>query len=143
MIQNLKDFNNQWILFGLLFFSMIAFSMVFMENNNEYGLGNAQDRFNDSSNSMYGKLTSVESTGNNLLNISAENNPEISDLGSKDSVATSYGIMGSAKGYLDSFKLFMSWILYGTVGDMLIKIFVGMFSLTALYYVVKWIRAGI
>jgi len=26
---------------------------------------------------------------------------------------------------------------------MLIKIFVGMFSLTALYYVVKWIRAGI
>jgi len=77
-----------------------------------------------------------------LLNITAESNPEVSDLGSRDSVAVSYGLKGSSKGFIESTQMFMSWIFVGTTGDIIISIFIGLFSISSLYFITKWIRQG-
>lgn len=140
--KDLKEFNNQWIMFGLLFVCLISFASVFMASNNPEGLGSAQDKFDAYGNDMTSKLVTVEGTGNSLLNISAETNPEAGLLGSRDSVATSYGTMGNAKGFVDSFKLFMGWMFAGTNGTLLISVLIGMFSLTALLLIIKKVRQG-
>jgi len=141
-IDNLKDFNIEWILFGLLFFCLMSYAVVFMAENNADGLGSASNKFNNYTTDMKNQLVKAEGNANSLLNISAQNDPEVSDLGSKDSVATSYGVMGNAKSFMTSFKLFMGWMLTGTAGQMLISIFVGMFGFTSLYFITKWIRQG-
>ena len=141
-LENLKEFNIQWIMFGLLFFCLMTFAVIFMENNNPDGLGNVQDKFDEYNSDMQSNLMVVEGDSNSLLNISAQNNPEISDQGSKDSVATSYRMMGGSRSFLTSFKVFMKWMITGTAGQMLISLFVGMFGLTALYFITKWIRQG-
>lgn len=140
---NLKDFSINWVLFGLLFFCMITFSISFMFYNNPIGLGDADDIFEDAQTNVQGKLRSLPEESNALLNITAETNPEVSDLGSRDSVATSYGITGSSKGFFESSKIFMGWVLVGTTGELLIGVFGGLFSLTGLYFITKWIRNGI
>ena len=142
-VENLKDFAIQWTLFGLLFFSLLAFATTFIYNNNPGALGDEGDKLGIYQTDMEGKLLIIEDSSNNLLNISAQNDPEVSDQGSKDSVATSYGIMGTSKTFLDSTKLFMGWIFTGTAGKMLVSIFVGMFGLLSVYFITKWIRNGI
>ncbi len=140
--QNLKEFNNEWILFGLLFFSLMTFATIFMAENNQDGLGSSQAKFDTYSSNVQSNLVAIDANSNDLLNISIQNNPEASFLGSRDSVATSYGLFGNAKKFLDDFKLFMSWILIGTAGQLLVSVFVGMFGLTALYFIYKWIRGN-
>lgn len=139
---NLREFSNEWILFGFLFFCLMTFTVVFMANNNADGLGNSADKFSGYSSDIQSNLVGVEETTNSLLNISAQNNPEISNLGSKDSVATSYGIFGSAKLYFTSFTQFLGWMFVGTSGQVIIGVIVGMFGLTALAFIYKWIRTG-
>lgn len=139
---NLKEFNNEWILFGLLFFCLMTFTVTFMANNNEGGLGNSADKFSGYSSDVQGNLVGMEDTSNSLLNISAQNDPEISNLGSKDSVATSYGVFGNAKLYLVSFTQFVGWMFTGTAGQVIIGVIGGMFALTGLYFITKWIRTG-
>lgn len=141
-ITNLKDFNNEFILFGFLFFSMMTFTILFMANNNVDGLGNTADKFDSSIVSVQSNLLNVDNGSNELLNISAKQNPQVSFLGSRDSVAISYGFFGNAKNFLDSFKLFMGWILIGTAGQMITAVIVGMFGLTSLYWITKYIRTG-
>lgn len=140
--QNLKEFNNEWILFGLLFFCLMTFATIFMVENNEDGLGSSKDKLDAYSSDVQSKLITIEGDSDSLLNISAQNDPEISFQGSKDSVATSYGMFGNSKKFMDSFKLFLGWIITGTAGQMLVSIFVGMFALTGLYFITKWIRQG-
>lgn len=142
-IDNLKDFSIQWVLFGLLFFSLLAFATTFIYDNNPGSLGDAGDNLGRYQSDINSNLYQVEDDSDILLNITSENNPEVSDLGSKDSVATSFGIMGSAKTFLDSSKLFMGWIFTGTAGQMLVAVFVGMFGLLSLYFITKWIRNGL
>ena len=141
-INNLKDFAVQWSLFALLFFSLMTFAGVFVANNNADAFGNTQDKFDTYTASIKSNLVSLENESNTLLNISALNNPEESFLGSRDSVATSYGITGTAKSFLDSLKLFMGWIFTGTQGQILITVLVGMFGIISLFYITKWIRTG-
>ncbi len=140
---NLKDFSINWVLFGLLFFCLLSFAVSFMFNNNPLGFGDSGDFFEDTALNMQGKLLALPNNSNALLNITSETNPEISDLGSRDSVATSYGIMGTSKGFFESSKIFMGWVLTGTVGQLLVSVFGGLFSLVALYFITKWIRNGI
>jgi len=111
--------------------------------NNPGSLGDAGDNLGRYQSDINSNLYQVEDDSDILLNITSENNPEVSDLGSKDSVATSFGIMGSAKTFLDSSKLFMGWIFTGTAGQMLVAVFVGMFGLLSLYFITKWIRNGL
>jgi hypothetical protein len=142
-VDNLKDFSMQWITVGLLFFSLLIFATTFMFNNSPNALGDSQNKFNSYSDNMSSKLLLVENSANSLLNISSQTNPEISDQGSKDSVATSYGIMGTSKSFLDSSKSFLGWMFSGDSGKMLISLIGGIFGLSSLYFITKWIRNGI
>ena len=94
------------------------------------------------SSSVQSNLISVEEDSNVLLNISSQTDPEVSDLGSKDSVATAYGISGNSKGFWESTKIFMGWILTGTLGQILAAVFGGLLGIGLLYFITKWIRAG-
>ncbi len=141
-LTNLREFSNEWILFGLLFFCLMTFALLFMVNNNSIGLAEAGEKFDNLSSGMQSNLVAVEGKSDSLLNISAQSNPEISDLGSKDSVATSYGVMGNARGFMTSFKVFLGWMITGTAGQMLVSVIAGLFGLTALHLITKWIRQG-
>lgn len=141
-IDNLKDFSIQWVLFGLLFFSLLAFATTFIYNNNAGALGTAGDKLDIYQTDMQGNLVATSADTEVLLNLTAQNNPEVSNLGSKDSVATSYGIFGTAKTFLSSSRLFMGWIIEGMSGQILISVFFGMFGLLSLYFITKWIRSG-
>lgn len=141
-MNSLKDFSIEWVLFGLLFFSLMTFAVVFMANNNADGLGSAQGQFDFYIQNTSGNLISVEVDSNRLLDISAENNPEVSFQGSKDSVTTSYGIVGNARNFMSSFQLFMGWILVGDSGQLIVSTLVGMFGMMSLYFITKWIRQG-
>lgn len=140
--ENLKDFAIEWSIFALLFFSLMTFASLFVSFNNPTAFGDTQDKFDTYTTSIQSNLLSLENESNVLLNVSALNNPEESFLGSRDSVATSYGIMGTAKAFLDSLKLFMGWIFTGASGRILISVLVGMFGILSLYFITKWIRTG-
>ena len=137
---NLSEFTIQWVFFGLLFFSLLSFAVVFVANNNADAFGISSNKFDTTT--IQSKLISVETNTDPLLNITAESNPEVSDLGSRDSVAVSYGLKGDSKGFIESTTMFMGWIFVGTTGDIIIGIFVGLFSISSLYFITKWIRQG-
>ncbi len=137
---NLKEFANQWILLGLLFFSLVSFAIYFTANNNPDALGSSGDRLSGFGSDIQSRLVVVEDDTDALLNISSQTNPEVSRLGSRDSVATSYGITGNSRSFWVSIKLFMGWILTGTSGQILISVFGGLFGFTVVYYIAKFIR---
>ena len=138
---NLKDFAVQWVFFGFLFFCLLSFAVVFVANNNADAFGDSASKFDTSA--LQGNLTGIPAETNTLLNISAESNPEVSDLGSRDSVATSYGLKGTSTGFVKSTQMFMSWIFTGDAGKVIISVFVGLVGLLALYFITKWIRQGV
>ncbi len=142
-LDNLKDFNIQWVTISLLFFSLMTFTLFFMYNNSPDALGEYGDKFETTESGIQSKLIAVEGDSNTLLNVSSQNNPEVSDLGSKDSVGTSYGVYGSSKSFIDQIKLFMDWVLVGTASQVLISVMIGLFGMMGLYLIVKWIRSGI
>ena len=137
---NLADFTIQWVFFGLLFFSLLSFAVIFVANNNTDAFGTSQNKFDTSS--LQSELIEVDTDIDPLLNVTSESNPEISNLGSRDSVAVSYGLKGSSKGFIESTQMFMSWIFTGTAGNIIISVFVGLFSIASLYFITKWIRQG-
>lgn len=142
--ENIKDFTMTWILIGLLFFCLLAFAISFMYYNNPTsGFGDSEHFFGDTSTSLQGNLFMLTNNSDNLLNITSETNPEISQLGSRDSVATAYGIYGNSKSIFTSTKIFLGWIFSGTVGQLLIAVFSGLFIFTGIYYITKYIRNGI
>ena len=138
--QNLSEFSIQWIFFGLLFFCLLSFAVVFVANNNADAFGTSANKFNTSS--IQSNLITINTSIDPLLNITAESNPEVSDLGSRDSVAVSYGLKGSSKRFIESTQMFMSWIFTGTNGAIIISVFIGIFSIMSLYFITKWIRQG-
>lgn len=139
---NLKEFSVEWVLFGLLFFCLLTFSISFMFYNNPDGLGDSEDIFNSSVLSFQGNLVALPADSNALLNITAVTDPEASYLGSRDSIATTYGITGTSRGFFTSSKVFIGWIFTGTAGQILLGVFGGLFGLVALYFITKWIRIG-
>jgi len=42
---NIKDFTIQWIFFGLLFFSLLSFAVIFVANNNADAFGSSANKF--------------------------------------------------------------------------------------------------
>ena len=139
---SLKDFAVNWTLFGLLFFCLITFTISFMFYNNPTGLGDSQGVFDNSALSMGSNLLEINNETDVLLNITSLTNPEAGYLGSRDSASTSFGIMGTAKGFFDNTKIFMGWILTGATGQILLAVFGGLFSLLSVYFITKWIRNG-
>lgn len=141
-IDNLKEYGVMWILGSLLFLAMITFATQFTSNNNPDALGDSQDKFDGFKANFTSKLVNVESEGNILLNISAESDPEVSNLGSRDSVASSYGITGSSGGFLNEIRRFFEWIIPDTPGTIIMSVVAGIFAFGAAYFITKWIRTG-
>ena len=140
---NLKDFTINWILTGFLMFCLLAFATLFMLNNNPIGLGtDADTSLTDTYNSLNSQLLTSSDDADTLLNITANTNPEVSDLGSRDSVATSYVAKGSATNYWESGKFLISWVFSGTPGKMLISVFAGIIGFLSYFYISKHIRTG-
>lgn len=142
-VTNLKEWTIEWVLFGLLFFCLLTFAITFMFYNNPTGLGDSEVFFNESVTNIQRNLIALPEDSDALLNITSLTNPEASFLGSRDSIATTYGMTGTSRGFLTRTKVFMGWILTGTSGQILIAVFGGLFGLASLYWIIKWIRNGI
>ncbi len=141
---NLKDFGTSWILYGVVLFCLITFATLFMVQNNPIGLGEETSRnLGITANNLSSAIFLLPDDSDALLNITANTDPTEGFLGSRDSVASSYGIMDMGRGFFTSTKTLISWVFTGDVGKMLLAIFGGLFGLVSLYYIVKWIRNGI
>ena len=139
----LKEFTINWILTGFLMFCLIAFATVFMYNNNPTGLGtDADTSITDTYSGLSSQLLSSPDDSDTLLNITANTNPEVSQLGSRDVVATSYEAKGSATSYWETSKTLISWVFSGTTGKMLISVFAGIIGFLSYFYISKHIRLG-
>lgn len=142
--ENLKDFTINWVIVGLLLFCLISFTTMFMYNNNPIGLNDGTGEvFSQTNQNLTSKLYRVQQDSDKVLNITANTNPEASDLGSRDSVASSYSAQGTSMGFFDSMKVFISWVFVGEIGQMLIVVFSGIIGFTAFFLIYKWIRNGI
>lgn len=141
--ENIRDFGSGWVQLGILIFCMITFTTIFFANNNSIGLGvEASEQLGITGNNLSSTIFQITNDTDILLNVTANTNPTEGFLGSRDSVASSYGITDIASGFFTSMKTFLAWIFFGVVGQMLLVIFGGLFGLYSLYYMVKWVRTG-
>ena len=142
-VNNLKEFSTQWIVGGLLMVCMMFFTISFMFHNNPTGLGTDSDSIFEETQSEYStSLLASSSDADVLLNITANTNPEVSNLGSRDSVATSFSATGSAKQYWISSRNLIGWIFSGTTGKMLLAVIGGLIGLLSYFFITKHIRTG-
>lgn len=127
---------------GFLMFSLVSFAILFMFNNNPGGLGDTGGVLSQLETNFSSQLLSVDEDSDVLLNITSNTNPEVSDLGSRDSVATSYKAKGSATGYWEASKTLIGWTFSGTAGKMLLSVFAGIIGFLSYFYISKHIRTG-
>lgn len=141
---NLKDFTLNGVVAGILLTCLLAFAIGFMANNNPTGLGvNENSIFEESYINTSSYLYEIDEDSNILLNITSNTNPEISELGSGDSVSTSFISVNTAKNFWDSTKLLMSWVFTGTAGKMILGVFGGLFGFFIYFFTYKHIRGWV
>jgi len=139
----IKDFTVNWMIGGLLLFCLLAFAITFMYNNNPTALDDGTgDVFSDSYDDVSTTLTESSEKSNTLLNVTSNTNPEVSDLGSRDSVAVSFEAKGSATAYWTNSKRMISWVFSGTVGKIIMGTLAGIIGFLSLFYIWKFIRSG-
>lgn len=142
--ENLKDFTVNWIVTAFLMTCLISFAVVFMFNNSTVGLDDdTSDIFNSTSSGLSSRLQESLEDSNTVLNITANTNPEASELGSRDSVASSYKAKDSATSNWEDGKKMLSWIFSGEIGKMFILLISALIGFTSFYYITKFIRNGI
>lgn len=139
---DLNSFTMQGVVGGLLMFCLLSFAIGFIYLNNPTGLGDTGTVLQSSYDSSDNVLTETPNNADELLNITSNTNPEVSDLGSRDSVATSYSATGTAKGSFTAAKDLISWVFTGTTGKLLLGVFGGMIGLLSYFYIYKHIRQG-
>lgn len=140
---NMKDFVVNWFIVGFLLFGLLSTAITFIYYNNPGGLGDTGDVLEGTLSSIQSNLVALPNSTDALLNITSNTNPELSQLGSRDSVATAYGSVGTSKGFFTSTKILIAWVFTGTSGEILLFFFGGIFSFVAVYYIIKWVRNGI
>jgi len=139
--ETLKDFTVNWMIGGLLIFCLLAFSISFVYNNNTDALNDGTSNVFSSTQGNYsGNLLEAPSDANSLLNITSNTNPEVSDLGSRDSVAVSYEAKGSAAAYWEGGKYLIGWVFAGTSGKILLGVFGGIISLSSMFFIWRFIK---
>lgn len=140
----LKDLTINWILGGFLIFCLLSFAISFMFNNNPTGLNDGTETILEQTSDGYSDLL-VETTedSNAILNITANTNPEVSDLGSRDSVAVSFSTKKSATSFWTQSRLLISWVFSGTVGNILIGVLGGLMSFIGMFALWRFIRTGV
>lgn len=135
--QNIKDFTVNWVLFGVLFFSLMIFTLSFMYSNNQDALGDAQGNFEIYSSNLSSNLLELEEGTNEQLNISSIIESEDIDIGSRVAASNSYGFFSTGKTFWESSKGFISWMFAGTSGEILVGVFSGLIGIIALFFIFK------
>ena len=142
-MDRLRDMSTQFLVLGFLVFCLVAFTIGFMYNNNPTGLGDEGDVVLEGIYSnLETQLVEAPEGSDALLNITSNTNPEASQLGSRDIVATSFNAKGSAGNYFEASKQLLSWVFTGTLGKMLLSVMGGLIGLTAYFLITKHIRLG-
>ena len=140
---DLRSFTVNGVLGGLLLTCLLAFAITFFAYNNPTGLSDGtEDVFSRSYSNVTNYISEVETDANTLLNITANTNPEVSDLGSRDSVASGYSAMGTGKGSWETAKDLVAWVFRGTTGQILLGVIGGIIGIVAMFFIVRWIRQG-
>ena len=140
---NLKDFTVNWMVIGLLSFCLLSFALTFIYNNNPTGLNEGTESIlSDTHSTLSNQLIASDEDSETLLNITANTNPEASQLGSRDSVAVSYGARGTGVSYWTSTKTLLGWVFSGTSGKILLGFFSGVIGFFSLFYIIKFIKQG-
>lgn len=140
---NIKDFTINWVIFGLLTTCLIAFAISFMYANNPYGLNDGSlEKLTSTNTDLNSRLYSIEGDSDELLNITSKTDPEVSQLGSKDSVATAYKMKDSGVSFWTSAKSLIGWVFTGEVGKLLLGVFGGLIGFLSVYFIVKFVRTG-
>jgi hypothetical protein len=143
MDDSIKDFTVNWIIGGLLMFCLLAFAISFMYYNNPNGLNDGTgDIFASDRNTFSNKLTESKDNSNTLLNVTANTNPEVSTLGSRDSVAVGYGIKGTGTSFWESSKKLLSFVFSGESGQILLGTIGGIIGFLSLYFIWRFIKLG-
>jgi len=142
--EGLKDYTINWMIGGLLLFCLLAFAITFVYNNNSSALDDGTGAmFTGKYDNVSTKLYALSEDSNTLLNVTSNTNPEISQLGSRDSVAVSFGAKGTGTSYWESSKTLLSWVFSGTVGAILLGVLGGIFGFLAIFYIWRFIRNGL
>lgn len=139
---DLNSFTMQGVVGGLLLVCLLSFAIGFMYLNNPIGLGDTSVILESTYESSSNRLTESPQDADALLNITSNTNPEVSDLGSRDSVATSYSATGTAKGSFEAAKDLISWVFTGTTGKILLGTITGIIGLLSYFFIYKHIRQG-
>ncbi len=122
-------------------FCLLAFAITFVFNNNTTALDDGTgDIFSTSYDNISNNLYESSEDSNTLLNITSNTNPEISQLGSRDSVAVSFQTKGSATSYFEQSKLLLSWVFSGTAGNIILGVFGGLIGFLAMFYIWRFVR---
>jgi len=139
--ENLKDFTVNWILGGLLLFCLLTFAITFMYDNESAGLDDGTGNIiGQKYNNLSNNLIELPTDANFALNITANTNPEISDLGSRDSVSTAFATKQSASDSWENSKILLSWVFSGTSGTLLIGVIGGLIAFLSMFYLWRFIR---
>lgn len=138
---NIKDFALTWILAGILIFSLLSFTLIFVFNNNPIALGENEEQINILTDNLSSSLIAIEGDMDLKINSSAKLNSEDTSLGTASASSASYGILGSSQDNWTIIKRMVAWVFAGAFGQTIIKIISGIFGLVALYYVIKLIRS--
>jgi len=140
---DLKDFTTNWIIAGFLMFCLLTFAITFMYNNNNSGLEDGTgDLFGQNYNNMSNRLIETPEDANFLLNITANTNPEVSDLGSRDSVSAAFESKKTASANWEDSKKIIGWVFSGDTGKILLGVVGGLITFLSAFYIWRFIRAG-
>ena len=139
-VDNIKDFGVMYILAAFLFMALLYFAIGFTDENNPDALGVSGDKLEGFRGEFQSSLIETREAGNNLFNISAESDPEVSILGSRDSVATAYEYEGNSGNFFDKIGRFFEWVIPGSDGAIIMAVLGGIFAFSLAWYGFKAIR---
>lgn len=138
---NIKDFTITWILAGLLVFSLLTYTFIFVYNNNPSSLGESEEQMEILKEDFSDSLQEVEEETNLNFNSSAKLNSEESSIGTSSASSTSYSFAGTSQSKWFIMKQMIAWVFAGSFGQILIKVISGLVGIVSLYYVIKLIRS--
>lgn len=140
---SIKDLTINGIILGFLLTCLLSFAIIFMASNNPTGFDDSTTTLlNGSRTTGESNLLQIAQNSDEVLNITAQTNPEASFLGSKDSVATAFDSAGETRSSFNQMQKLIAWTFTGEVGKMLVSVLGGIFGFLMFYFIVKQIRTG-
>lgn len=140
--ENIKDFTVNWIVTGLLTTCLLMFALTFMYYNNPTGLDKdgTGNKLNVSNYAMSNKLVRIDKDSDLIFNITAETDPEKSELGSRESVAVALETYSKGKSFWKDSISLLSWVFGEEVGKLLIGTIGGIIGFVGIYFTYRFIR---